>query len=251
MITQFTMLLDTVSGHPLYSDSAYRLYAYLLEQLNPDDALWLHETGNRAISQSLLFDRGNDRYIWEINLLSDAVTAVLRPVLEELREVRIENQVFTVTDREKQEVTLDLLLQQGREAGEKRTRLSFDTLTSFKQSGRYVIFPQERLILQSLFMRWNEVFPMCPLEDEDAFNAMLAGIHIVDYQLRSSRFFLKGVRIPGYTGYCVMEAKLALPLLELWNTLMVFANYAGIGIKTGLGMGRVRTQHHAYGGSAR
>ena len=119
---------------------------------------------------------------------------------------------------------------------------SFLTAASFKQNGRYVIFPQERLILQSLIMRWNEVFPQYVLEDEDAFQAILAGIHIVDYQLRTSRFHLKGIRIPGFIGSCIVEARLALPLMELWNTLLLFADYSGIGIKTGLGMGGLQVE---------
>lgn len=241
MITQYTIMLREVPGHALYSDSAYRLYAYLLEQLPPDEARWLHETGNRAVSQFLQYDRDLKQYAWRINLLWNEVAEVLRPVLDSIQEVRVENQVFQVAARTQEELSLEALLQRGREREGKRTRLSFCTQTAFKQNGRYVIFPQERLILQSLIMRWNEAFPMCPLEDEDAFNAILAGIHIVDYQLRSSRFYLKGVRIPGYAGSCVIEARLAVPLLELWNTLLVFADYAGIGIKTGLGMGGVKT----------
>ena len=118
-----------------------------------------------------------------------------------------------------------------------RTSLRFLTPTAFKQSGRYTIFPQEKLILQSLFARWNEVFPEYPLNDEDAFQALLSGIHITDYKLRTSRFLLKGVKIPGFLGSCTLDAKLPLPLLELWNTLLLFSGYSGIGIKTGLGMG--------------
>ena len=86
-------------------------------------------------------------------------------------------------------------------------------------------------------MRWNLAFPNCMLQDEDAFHAMLAGIHIVDYRMRSTRFLLKGVRIPSFIGTCDLEAKLALPLLELWHTLVAFSAYAGVGIKSGLGMG--------------
>ena len=36
--------------------------------------------------------------------------------------------------------------------------------------------------------------------------------------------------------------RLALPLLELWNALLSFAPYGGIGIKTALGMGGVSVE---------
>ena len=238
MITQYQITLQQVPDHALFADSAYRLYAHLLECLPYEDACWIHEYG--AVSQFLEYRKEAQQHLWTLNLLSDETAAVLQPVLAGLREVTIENQVFPVLSSIVSEITLEDLLRWGRQAENRRTTIQFCTQTAFKQNGRYVIFPQERLILQSLILRWNEAFPQCSLEDEDAFNAMLAGIHIVDYRLRSGRFLLKGVRVPGFAGSCVMEAKLALPLLELWNTLLLFANYAGIGIKTGLGMGGVR-----------
>lgn len=237
MITQYVITLKTVQGHPLYSDSAYRLYAYLLEKLSREDALWLHEEGSRTISQNLRFDRENGVYIWTVNILADPVAEFLSPLLDSMVEVSIENQSFSVLDKTIRKITAELLLHKAREMTGNKQTLLFLTTTAFKQNGRYVIFPQERLILQSLILRWNEVFPMYMLDDEDAFNTILSGIHIVDYQLRTSRFHLKGIKIPGFIGSCVMEARLALPLMELWNALLLFADYSGIGIKTGLGMG--------------
>lgn len=239
MITQFVLTLRSVPGHPLYADSAYRLYAHLLEQLPQEAAHGLHEAGARGISQHLQYQKTEGVYLWTVNILDDDVKSLLRPVLDGLEQVSIEQQVFPIVSRESRQVTLESLLAHG--VTTNRATIFFCTPTAFRQNGRYAIYPQERLILQSLMLRWNDAFPMCPLRDEDAFNAMLAGIHIVDYQLRTSRFFLKGVRIPGFIGHCTLEAKLAPPLLEIWNTLLSFAEYAGIGIKTGIGMGGVRT----------
>ena len=237
MITQYRIMLGSIAEHRLYSDSAYHLYACLLEQLEEDAAQWLHEYG--MVSQFLDFSKGDQCYHWTLNLLNDDTAAVLNPVMEKLTSVSIENQEFPILERSVEVVGLEDLLSRGREMTNRRSVMRFCTPTAFKQNGRYMIFPQERLILQSLIMQWNEVFPMCTLDDEDAFQALLSGIRVIDYQLRTSRFSLKGVRIPGYTGSCVLEARLALPLQELWNTLLAFANYAGIGIKTGLGMGGI------------
>lgn len=242
MITQYKLTLKSISGHPLYGDSAYRLYAFLLQQLPAEKADWLHEASGSAISQHILFDKSADCYVWTLNLLSDEISSLLRPVLENLKEAYIENQAFPVLARSVQEVSPLDLIRQGQCCTTRRTTVIFSALTAFKQQGRYVIFPQERLILQSLVMRWNEVFPEYPVDDEDAFNAILSGIHIVDYRLKTSRFFLKGVRIPGFSGSCDIEARLPLPLLELWNTLLLFSNYTGLGIKTSLGMGGVTTK---------
>ncbi len=53
--------------------------------------------------------------------------------------------------------------------------IRFLTPTAFKQAGRYAIFPQERLLLQSLLSRWNYLCPDYPLTDEDAISALLEG----------------------------------------------------------------------------
>lgn len=239
MITQWILSFASIPEHPLHADSAYRLYAFLLEQLPAADACWLHEIGSGAVSQFLYFSREDQQYRWTINILSDDACSVLCPILKELSEIRIENQHFPIMERTSYQATPEEFVKNGRQLTQRCASMSFLTPTAFKQSGRYTIFPQEKLILQSLITRWNEVFPAYPLNDEDAFQALLAGVHIVNYRLKTSRFFLKGVKIPGFSGCCSVEARLPLPLLELWNTLLLFANYSGVGIKTGLGMGGV------------
>lgn len=243
MITQYTFTLKALPGHPLFADSAYRLYAHLLEKLPGEYAAWLHADGSRAVSQFLRYEKARDVCLWTVNILQDTVAEMLAPLLDGLEAVSVENQTFPVLEKCVRKITADMLLHEAREETGNRITLRFHTATSFKQNGRYVIFPQERLILQSLTQRWNEVFPAYVLEDEDAFQALLSGIHIVDYQLRTSRFPLKGVRIPGFVGTCVLEARLALPLMEIFHALMAFAPYSGIGIKTGLGMGGVERQN--------
>ena len=134
------------------------------------------------------------------------------------------------------------LLLAAREEPASRTRLWFRTPCAFKQAGRYAIYPQEFLLLQSLVLHWNTAFPDCQLNDPDALDAILRGLHILDYNLHTVSYPIKNTRIPGFVGSAVVEARLALPLLELWNALLSFAPYGGIGIKTALGMGGVSVE---------
>ena len=231
------MTIEAAADHPLYADAAYRLYAFLLEQLPGEEAQWIHEEGSKAIGQYIRFDKVSGTYLWTVNILAEQTAQVLDPVLRSCQLVQIDEREFRITDKKIETVTLEQLLECGRNKKGHRSRIAFRSPTAFKQGGKYTIFPQERLILQSLMMRWNVAFPDCPLEDEDAFYAMLSGIRIVDYRMSSTRFPMKGVRIPGFIGTCDLEARLALPLLELWNTLIAFSGYAGMGIKAGLGMG--------------
>ncbi|MFR4726277.1 MAG: CRISPR system precrRNA processing endoribonuclease RAMP protein Cas6 [Faecalibacterium sp.] len=91
--------------------------------------------------------------------------------------------------------------------------------------------------MQSLIAHWNTAFPEYALIDPDALQALQQGLHIVDYNLHTTRYLLKETRIPAFQGNVTIEARLAPPLLELWNALLSFASHGGVGIKTTLGMG--------------
>ncbi len=134
-------------------------------------------------------------------------------------------------------VSAEELIRAGRSCSESRAKLIFLSPCAFKQAGRYAIFPQENLLLQSLIAHWNAAFPEYALSDPDALQALQQGLHIVDYNLHTTRYLLKETRIPAFQGNVTIEARLAPPLLELWNALLSFAPYGGIGIKTTLGMG--------------
>ena len=101
---------------------------------------------------------------------------------------------------------------------------------------------QEFLLLPSLVLHWNTAFPDCQLSDPDALDAILCGLRILDYNLHTVSYPIKNTCIPGFVGSAVVEARLGLPLLELWNALLSFAPYGGIGIKTTLGMGGVSVE---------
>ena len=81
-----------------------------------------------------------------------------------------------------------------------------------------------------------------PAERPGCAGRILCGLRIRDYSLHTVTYHIKNTCIPGFVGSAVVEARLALPLLELWNALLSFAPYGGIGIKTTLGMGGVSVE---------
>ncbi len=176
--------------------------------------------------------------VWTVNLLCTELETRLSPPLLETNTIDLHGCPISVERQTIRKVPgPEALIFQGREQCRKRVEIRFLTPTAFKQAGRYAIFPQERLLLQSLLGRWNYLCPDYPLTDEDAISALLEGIHIVDYALRTTRYRMKDTAIPGFCGKIQVEAKLPLPLLELWGALVCLAPYGGIGIKTTLGMG--------------
>ena len=240
MIEQLQFSLRTAETPRLPSAWAYRIYGWLMAQLPADTAARLHEQGEHPLSQSLCFDAAAQTSVWTLNLLDEALAAQVRPLLAgcttlELHGVPLQMELLGSHSVEN---GLQLLLA-ARENPASRTRLWFRTPCAFKQAGRYAIYPQEFLLLQSLVLHWNTAFPDCQLSDPDALDAILCGLRIRDYSLHTVTYPIKNTCIPGFVGSAVVEARLALPLLELWNALLSFAPYGGIGIKTTLGMGGV------------
>lgn len=227
---------------PVQSAMAYPLYAWLLSQVPEQEGERLHEQGMRPISQHLWHSPQTRENRWTVNLLNDEAVACFLPVLEREKSARLHqrNVEFSFCEVERIDAVRVFVRRAQGLALENRFPLELLTPTSFKQEGRYAIFPQESLILQSLTARWGMCFPETPLNDPDAMQAILRGLHIVDYRLQTLRHPLKQTRIPSFIGRIVLEARLPAPLMEAFKTLYCFAPYSGLGVKTALGMGGVR-----------
>lgn len=223
---------------------AYPLYAWLLSKASWDYGESLHEQNMRPISQHVWYDRITQQSYWTLNLLNECAAEQFLPVMEHSEEAMLHRGAVTFVNKQVEIIdSADAFFARAKaQESPNRYAMEFVAPTAFKQNGRYVIFPQEGLILRSLIMRWNECFPETPLDDDDAFDAMLRGLHITDYSLRTVRHPLKQTRIPSFKGRIILESRLPAPLSGLFSTLYHFTPYAGIGIKTALGMGGVRIE---------
>jgi len=223
---------------------AYPLYAWLLSQVSRESGDQYHKNSLRAISHYIRPNALPHRSEWVVNLLTKEAASLFLPVLEEMEEACLHHRrvpcVCTQAERiNAPQVFFDL--------GEKlshtaRFPLDFLTPTSFKRQGNYVVYPQKNLMLHSLCSRWNLCFPSQPMDPHVLLPALLDGIHIADYSLRHLSYPLKQINIPSFQGRVVLEAHLPQTESSLFRTLYCFAPYAGMGIKTALGMGGVAIQ---------
>lgn len=241
MIMQAKIRLENMTV-PADPSLAYPLYAWLLSHVPAEVGTRFHEQGTRPISQCLWHDPQTKECWWTVNLLDEEAVELFEPVLQREREAKLHSCMlcFASCTLERLDSPYVFIKRGGELELDRRFPLELVTPTSFKQRGRYVIFPQESLILQSLIMRWGQCFSDMPLDDADAVEAILRGLHIVDYRLQTLRHPLKQGRIPSFVGRVVLEARLPAPLMEVFKTLYCFAPYAGLGIKTALGMGGIR-----------
>ncbi len=125
--------------------------------------------------------------------------------------------------------------------------LRFQSLTAFSLGRepdvgpRCEILPVPLLVFDSLLQRWNLCAPQ-PLAERRAWREWVAE-HVVvrQYQLKSEMWrFRKHVQI-GFVGDCSFEARgKSVDEVRQLNALAAFAFYAGVGMKTTMGMGQCR-----------
>lgn len=238
MIKQYTLTLLPPEGQVLFSGWAYRLYSWLLDQLSEENGELFHTQAEHPIAQYLFSEKGTA--FWKVSLLTDEACELFSAFLDSVEQMDLHRGQVTVTDRKVKSVSYRELATSAKNDGSGKANFQLLTPTAFKQAGRYVSFPQERLILQSLLKRWNAFCPEYSIDDEDAIRLLEQGLRFGDYSLRSQRYPLKDTTIPGFMGELAVLARLPAPMQELWCTLLSFAPYSGIGIKTALGMGGVR-----------
>ena len=154
MIEQLQFSLRTAETPRLPSAWAYRIYGWLMSQLPADTAARLHEQGEHPLSQSLCFDAAAQTSVWTLNLLDEALAAQVRPLLAGCTTLKLHGAPLQMELLGSRSVENGLqLLLAAREDSASRTRLWFRTPCAFKQAGRYAIYPQEFLLLQSLVLR--------------------------------------------------------------------------------------------------
>ena len=239
MIAQYRLQLTATKQQLPPPGLAYRLYAWLLEQVDSEYGMLLHEQGEKPVSQYIQFDRTEKSNYWVVNLLSEEAIDHFAPILEQLKHISLHEIAFSVEvcSTRKFPTTRDLLLHAKNRPFRKWEKLQIISPTTFRQNGRYTMFPQEQLLLHSLIQKWNAFCGDYPLDDDDAIAMMIHGISIEGYRLKTLRYPIKQVSIPGFCGELTLEAHLSAPMQELWKALLVFSQFSGVGVKTTLGMG--------------
>lgn len=241
MIEQLRFTIHSEQLSKIPSFWAYRFYSYALERVPAYYAESLHMQGIKPLSQYLYYDHEKNSSIWTVNLLNEECIYHFADVLKSLDTLSLEKGTFYCDLFEDHLIEDNLELFTGTDYSENSCRIYLKSTTSFKQNNRYVIFPDERLILQSLINNWNAFNPAFILDDEDAFDLLLKGTRIRSYQLRSSTFPLKKTVIPGFSGWIELSTRLSIPIKKIFNLLMRYSNFSGVGVKTTLGMGGVMT----------
>ena len=220
------------------------LQGFLMEHTDSDYAALLHASTANPYSQYCCSPDGAE-LVWKVCALTDEAASYLVDPIARIDEVKLHavNETFLVQKAEIETLGVDKIIGLLSEECPPKHRIRFVTPTSFKSRGEYMIMPSTRLIFQSLFMRYSQVYAGDNEVDGDTIDYISSHSRISSYNLHSMYYPIsadKKTKIPAFAGETALSISGKQPLQGLANMLLTFGEYAGIGIKTSMGMGGVR-----------
>ena len=201
----------------------------------------LHQLPFNPYSQyCFLNDDGN--IVWRVNALTDDAA---RQLIEPLRfldrvQLRAAGVSFDVLSSSLNSLDIKCLLDSIYEDGPSKVKMLFLTPAAFRSRGSYVIMPTPHLVFQNLLMHYSQVYEGSREIDGETVDFIDQNVRICSYSLQS-RYFdhvaPQGKKIPAFVGSMTLSINGPSSMVGLARMLLEFGEYAGIGIKTSMGMG--------------
>lgn len=204
----------------------------------------LHESGLHPYTQHL--ERHEGVWHWVLTFLNEeARDLIWRDSLCALKALELKDKKQTlplgrITEDRLSESELNEIFKTGTEIY--GIGLTFLTPTAFKSNGRYVFMPDLQFILRSAMQKYDAAIPGEKLFDLKTLDELLGEAIIQSFNLRSQFLSIEGIKIPGFTGRMTVRCPRSRTMTAFLAMLLTFSGYSGIGIKTGMGMGAVRTE---------
>lgn len=245
-MTKIEFLITTENPETLakqyYANLAVNFNGWLMENLDTNYVSYLHSLQENPYSQSVR--KVDDKYIWEVNILDEEQGKPILDLLFDSELDRIELKALDEAIELKKKVISQASMKYlsdvfYRQENSAYITLTFLTPTAFKSNGEYVIYPDARLIVQSLIRKFQASFNEDEEIDQEFLAELANALKINRYNLRTKYIKLHKNKIHGFTGTITYRINANASIVNYLNMLMVFAEYSGIGIKTSLGMGKV------------
>ncbi|QSQ08591.1 CRISPR-associated endoribonuclease Cas6 [Koleobacter methoxysyntrophicus] len=234
------------SGEPLNTNMSTMFHGLLMEFADSEYAGLMHRQGLKPYSQYICRGKNKKEWHWHIKTLTDeAFNKLAAPLFHgtaDCLELKKKNIALKIKKKELGErLTVEDLVQKFYINGNanRRIKIRFITPCAFKTSGRYEFFPHIPLIYQSLMNKFDCFSESVSVKDNDALRHLCENTRITDYRLKSSRFNLEGIKIPSFLGEIIFRIEGPETLVNLANLLIYYGLWAGLGIKTTLGMGGI------------
>lgn len=203
----------------------------LFELMDTDYVSILHQQNRHPYSQYVY--KNKDKVYWTICTCDD----------DSIQQITLnkEKEPISFVSKQLKMVSQEQLMDHFyNKPAERYLEIRILTPMSFKSYGRYINYPDLRLIYQSLMNKYDSVLKEASMFDEDTLDMLVEGSEIVKYNLRSYLFPLQGVKIPSFFGSMTIKVTSTDTAAKFIRLLLEFGEYSGVGIKTGLGMGAIQ-----------
>lgn len=223
------------------------MHGILMENISIKVANLLHEEGLRPFSQCIYFDKEKNKSMWRIGTLTKEIYEIISSVIYEKENFFLKQKGYNIFLKNPRilfetsyEKIADEIFPNSDEP--KGANFNFLTTTSFKRNSEYVIFPDQFLIMHNLLQRWNTFSPYMKIDDNNLAGKLASVCKITKYNLHSRIFSLESKNIIGFGGNISINFIGNDMVNRIIAVLSNFASFAGVGIKTALGMGAVNTE---------
>ena len=248
MLKKLSIVLEKKNDITYLKGSVFQ--GILMEQIDPIYGEILHLDGLKPYSQNIHYE--GDELIWEINALDErAAIELIEPLKSDsFQKLEIKHDKKELMIREKREISdtyQEFVERYYFKDGRRRVRIQFLSPVSFKQNGRYLFYPDIRLIFQSLMMRFDSFANNFSVCSEEVLEQLADNTHVTGYNLKSVRYHLEGTSIPAFIGNVEVYITGPQPLVNLVHLLLRYGEYSGIGIKTAMGMGAMKVINKGEG----
>lgn len=224
---------------------ASSLQGILFEQIDPDYASYLHQNMWHPYSQYIVLNGEN--CVWRIMAFDqEAYHHIIEKVMAvSFNQFQLKKSALSVNIIGKQLHVYQkstLIDEFNNVPGERYINIKVLTPMAFKQKGRYVIFPDCRLMYQSLMNKYSNVSKNLEMFDEETLELLVENSEIIRYKTRSMQFPLEGISVPGYVGEFTIKFYGSELLARYIRLLFKFGEFSGVGVKTAMGMGAIKIQ---------
>ena len=240
MMAQFQLEIE-LDEHMRTNQLGSVFHGALMEMLPSSAVNKLHDGFSyHPLKQRLIFRR-EDKDVWEIVSFDDALTEQLTNVLQRPEPIHIKHQDVHVPVLKVHERTYDIdeLLNESFAEGDIHyVTVHMLTPMSFKANRRYSLFPDVRKFFRSIMLQFDAFVTKYKMYDRDTLDFIAEQIHIANDQLKSTRYYVEGGKIPSFTGEMTLQLNGPIHFRQLLLFLLHFGSFSGCGVKTSLGMGK-------------
>lgn len=239
----FNKLILELAGDlsDISEQSTSLFHGVLMEKVNYEYGEILHISELKPFHQYLI--KKEEKLFWIINTLNkEAYDNIIIPLLEEdFKSIKIKHKNLTlnIVSKSVSQILEDELIEKTylSECGD-YISINFLTPTAFKSGGKYIFYPDLRLIYQSLIKKYDSYADATKIGSKEVIEQLTENSQITFYSLRSTTFSIKG-NINSFIGTITIKISGPQIMKNLVHLLFEFGEFSGVGIKCALGMGAI------------